>query len=41
MSSLVQANEAGGRRLVRQLPALKQVENWVAEANKLPPAVFY
>jgi predicted flap endonuclease-1-like 5' DNA nuclease len=40
-ASLVKANEAGGRRLVRQLPGLKRVENWIAEAKKLPPAVFY
>jgi predicted flap endonuclease-1-like 5' DNA nuclease len=40
-ATLAQANEAGGRRLVRQLPGLKRVQGWITEAQKLPPAVFY
>lgn len=30
-----------GRALVRQLPGLKMVEKWVAEAKKLEPMVTY
>jgi len=36
---LVEVNEA--KKLVRKLPALSQVESWVAEAKKLPRAVTY
>jgi predicted flap endonuclease-1-like 5' DNA nuclease len=32
---------AGGRRLVRQLPALGQVRDWVAQALKMEPKVTY
>ncbi len=32
---------SGSRRLVRQLPTLKQVQNWVAEAKKLDPVVTH
>lgn len=40
-AALKQANEAGGRRLVRLLPGQKRVQAWIDEAQKLPPAVFY
>ena len=36
---LVEVNEA--KKLVRKLPALSQVESWIAEAKKLPRAVTY
>ncbi|MCP1336344.1 DUF4332 domain-containing protein [Futiania mangrovi] len=29
------------RKLVRQLPSLKQVESWVAQAKELPPTMTY
>ena len=29
------------KRLVRQVPSLKMVENWVAQAKTLPPVVTY
>ncbi len=41
VESLKKANEAGGRRLVRLVPGLKQAKKWVAEAKKLAPAVSY
>ncbi len=40
-AALAKANEAGGRRLVRQLPGLKRLRTWVNAAKKLAPAVFY
>jgi predicted flap endonuclease-1-like 5' DNA nuclease len=38
---LEEANQVGGRRLVRQLPGVKRVQSWIDEAKKLPPAVTY
>ncbi|MDX5360567.1 MAG: DUF4332 domain-containing protein [Alphaproteobacteria bacterium] len=29
------------KKLVRQLPSLKQVESWVAQAKELPPTMTY
>jgi predicted flap endonuclease-1-like 5' DNA nuclease len=29
------------RRLVRQVPNLERVENWISQASRLEPAVFY
>ncbi|MDZ7372583.1 MAG: DUF4332 domain-containing protein [candidate division KSB1 bacterium] len=37
--ALVETNEK--RKLVRQLPTLKQVEDWVEQAKKLPRIVQY
>ncbi len=39
-AKMVEVNSAG-RALVRQLPGLKVVENWVAEAKKVEPMVTY
>ena len=39
-AKLAQANSAG-RRLVRQLPALGQVRDWVDQAKKMEPKVSY
>jgi predicted flap endonuclease-1-like 5' DNA nuclease len=36
---LVEVNEQ--KKLVRQLPGISQVENWVAQAKQLDRAVFY
>jgi predicted flap endonuclease-1-like 5' DNA nuclease len=36
---MVEVNET--KKLVRKLPALSQVENWVAQAKKLPRVVTY
>ena len=35
------ANAKRKNKLVRQLPGLPQVEKWVANAKKLPPAMTY
>ena len=35
------ANARRKNKLVRQLPGLPQVEKWVANAKKLPPAMTY
>jgi predicted flap endonuclease-1-like 5' DNA nuclease len=39
MAKLTEINEA--RHLVRKLPALSQVEDWVKQAKELPRAVSY
>jgi predicted RecB family nuclease len=39
-AAMVKAN-SGAKRLVRQLPALKVVEGWVAQAKAMPRAVFH
>ncbi|MDX2480111.1 MAG: DUF4332 domain-containing protein, partial [Desulfuromusa sp.] len=39
-AKMIEVNSAG-RALVRQLPGLKVVENWVAEAKKVEPMVTY
>lgn len=31
----------GAKKLVHQVPSLKQVEEWVVQADKLPRKVFY
>jgi predicted flap endonuclease-1-like 5' DNA nuclease len=38
-AKLLEINAA--KKLVRQVPSVKQVEDWVAQAGKLPRAVFY
>jgi len=37
--AMIEVNQA--KKLVRRVPTLKEVENWVAEAGKLPPVVTY
>ncbi len=37
----MQAVNAAGRALVRQLPALNQVDKWIKEARKMGPKVTY
>ena len=37
--AMTEANEK--HKLVRQLPGLKQVESWVAQAKTMPPAMEY
>lgn len=39
LAKMAQVNEA--KKLVRRLPVLKQVENWVAQAKTLPKAIHY
>jgi predicted flap endonuclease-1-like 5' DNA nuclease len=39
LEKIVEANTA--KKLVRKLPALKQVENWVEQAKKLPRVINY
>lgn len=39
-AKLTEVNESG-RRLVRQLPALGQVRDWVQQAKKMDPKVSY
>jgi len=39
-AKMVEVNSSG-RPLVRQLPGLKQVRRWVAEAKKMDPGVTY
>jgi hypothetical protein len=39
-AKMVEVNSSG-RPLVRQLPGLKQVRSWVAEAKKMDPGVTY
>ena len=36
-----EVNEAGGKKIVQQVPVLSQVEKWIAEAKKLPRKVQY
>lgn len=38
-AKLLSVNNA--KKLVRQVPSLKQVEEWVVQADKLPRKVFY
>jgi predicted flap endonuclease-1-like 5' DNA nuclease len=37
----MQAVNAAGRALVRQLPALTQVDKWIKEARKMGPKITY
>jgi predicted flap endonuclease-1-like 5' DNA nuclease len=37
----MEAVNAAGRALVRQLPSLSQVDKWVKEAKKMGPKVKY
>jgi predicted flap endonuclease-1-like 5' DNA nuclease len=37
--TMIEVNQA--KKLVRRVPTLKEVEQWVAEAGKLPPVVTY
>ena len=39
-AKLIEVNQSG-RRLVRQLPALGQVRDWVQQARKMDPKVSY
>lgn len=36
-----EVNSSGGRRLVRQMPSLTMVKNWVEQAKSLSPMVSY
>ncbi len=38
-AKILEVNKA--KELVRKVPTLKLVENWVEQAKKLPRAVFY
>ena len=38
-AKLLEVNNA--KKLVREVPSLKQAEEWVAQADKLPRKVFY
>ncbi len=37
--AMIEVNQA--KKLVRRVPTLKEVQQWVAEAGKLPPVVTY
>lgn len=41
LEALAKANSKGGKRLVKQLPALNLVKAWVKSAKTLPRAVEY
>ena len=38
-AKIIETNEA--KKLVRRVPSLKEVKNWVAQAKELPPVVTY
>ncbi len=41
VAKMAEANAAGKKRMVRLLPGLKRVGNWIEEAKKMEPMVTY